>query len=346
MISQSKWKLLPLWFLVMICISGCESLSYYSQSIVGHSQLMLARQPIDKAIASAEEDEKQILETAKVMREFAKNELDLPDNNSYLSFVNLDRSYPVWTVVATPEFSLNPVNWCFPIVGCTSYRGYFSEKNAMIFEKKMQSQGFETIVGGAPAYSTLGWFSDPLIPSMYKYGEITLAEIMFHELAHQQFYVKNNSAYNEAFATVVGEQGALKWLKKNSPDKVQSYLQLLKVRNDFSSLIKDTKLQLQNLYKRSLSESSMRQQKDHLFDTLYEEYLNLRSREWGDKAWYQSWFKEKVNNAKLAAFSTYRDLVPEFEKLLVSCNEDFQLFYLQVEKQKNKGSKAKVPKHC
>ena len=340
-----KFKLIFV-LLLLLFISACETVGYYSQSVIGHSRMMLARQPIDKAIEKTDGKRKELLVLAKSLRQYAVDELSLPDNSSYLNYVDMKRKHPVWSIVAAPEFSIKPVSWCYPIIGCASYRGYFSEQSAQKYAKKMRTKGFETEVGGVTAYSTLGWFNDPLIPSMLRRGDVSLAEVMFHELAHQELYINGNSAFNEAFATVVGEQGALQWLQKNKPETAAIYRQRLQVRNDFSALVKLTKQRLKVLYAEKLDDTDMRMKKQFVFDQFAEEYDELKTSRWSGKAWYGGWLKKPLNNARMASFSTYRDLVPQFEVLLEKCSNNFERFYASVKTQKKQGMQARVPISC
>lgn len=339
-------KLLLITVLAGVSLLGCSTVSYYSQSVVGHSKLMLARQPIEKAIAKSEGDLKRQLELAVEMRRFAVTRLSLPDNNSYLSYVPLKREFPVWSVVAAPEFSLQPQQWCYPIIGCASYRGYFSEDAANDYAQGMIEQDYETEVGGATAYSTLGWFNDPLIPPMLRHGDTFLAQIMFHELAHQQLYVNGNSAFNEAFATVVGEQGALLWLEENNKAEVENHLQLMQVKNEFSALVQVTKKRLEKVYEMSVSDEQKRQQKFETFAQFRRDYETVKADKWQGKEFYAKWFEKPLNNARLAAFATYRDLVPAFEKLFNHCGRDYQRFYSVVASQQKLGEEAVVPTVC
>lgn len=331
-----------------LCIStfGCSTVNYYGQSVAGHTRLMLAREDINSAILKAEGDKKRQLELAKKIRQFAVSELKLPSNNSYLSYVDLQREYPVWSVVAAEEFSLAPKTWCYPVIGCAAYRGYFSEENAQTYAKGLQAQGLETHVGGAAAYSTLGWFSDPLIPSMMRNGDMFMAQIMFHELAHQQLYIKGNSAFNEAFATVVGEWGAVLWLQQNTPESLQKYQRIMSVRNDFSELIKQLKVSLKENYGSNDSDLSKRAKKQQILAKLNDDYEQLVKYKWQGKRWYSAWFSSVPNNAKLVAFATYRDLVPAFEKLLNACENNFSRFYQVVALQKGRGQQAKIATSC
>lgn len=318
---------LALLLLGLTSLTACSTISYYGQSIAGHNRLMWARQSVDKLIETAEPELKAQLQLAKELRQFAVDELALPDNKSYSSYVDLKRDYPVWTVVAADEFSLNPRSWCYPVIGCASYRGYFSKDDALEYAEQLQSQGLETHVGGAIAYSTLGWFSDPLLPSMMRYGEADFAENMFHELAHQVLYVNGNSAFNEAFASVVGEQGALRWLQRHNPDMVSAYLKRLQLTDDFIQLLNETKTELAELYARDVSEKQKRTEKTNIIGQIQDNYLRLKDTQWDGEGDFDRWFETPVNNARLAAISTYRDEMPRLQNLLNQCNGDLGRFF-------------------
>lgn len=310
-----------------LLLSACSSVSYYTQSVVGHSRLMLARQPISKAITKADPELTKQLQLAIELRQYAVNELGLPDNNSYQSYVPLKRDFPVWVVVATQKFSLDAKQWCYLVIGCASYRGYFSLDSAKLYAKGLQKKGYETYIGGATAYSTLGWFADPLLPSMLRYGTAELAETLFHELAHQVVYVNGDSDFNEAFASVVGEQGALRWLKQNRPADVADYVAKLNALDDFSALIQDTKKNLTRIYEKPISDQQKQAAKDAEFENLKLKYQSLKLRKWQNQSWFDSWFETPLDNARLAAFSTYRDRIPQLQAVFEQLNGDFDRFY-------------------
>ena len=197
-----------------LALSGCGT-TYVAQAAKGQFQILTARRPIDRVLADPKStpELKQRLESVRAAREFAARELGLPNNKSYTSYADLDREYVVWSVVATPEFSVEPREWCFPIVGCVAYRGYFKEAKAEEFAAALRTQGFDAMVGGVPAYSTLGKFHDPILSTMLGYGDDELASILFHELSHQVVYIPDDSSFNEAFAVTVEREGLARWLK-------------------------------------------------------------------------------------------------------------------------------------
>jgi len=329
-------------------LSGCSSISYYGQSVVGHSRLMFARQSVDKLLANPETSSelKANLQLAKELRYFSVNTLNLPDNGSYKSYVELSRDFPVWTVVAADEFSVEAKTWCYPIIACAGYRGFYSLLGASSFAKTLQEKGFETTIGGAGAYSTLGWFDDPLLSSMMRHGVADFAETIFHELAHQVLYIKNNTAYNEAFATTVGEQGALLWLRDNRPDLLIDYQVRLVARDDFNQLLASTKTELSELYSSGLPKEEMRTMKQSILKSLVSEYEVLKATKWQGMQWFDRWFEVPVNNARLAALANYRDQVPEFINLLIACDSNFTAFFARVKSAGTEQSSAIVPKTC
>ena len=206
---------------LLVCFSGCSTIGYYHQSISGHFKLISKREPIVNIVNDSGRDENLIkqLHLAQELRLFASDKLKLPDNDSYRSFVQLDRPYVTWNVFAAPEFSISLQQWCFLVIGCVPYRGYFDEADAKRYAEQLSIQGLDVYVAGVPAYSTLGYFDDPLLSSMLDRGELVTASYIFHELAHQQYYLKGDGAFNEAFATSVEEIGVLLWLHEQDRKK-------------------------------------------------------------------------------------------------------------------------------
>ena len=263
-----------------------------------------------------------------------------------LLMLSSKRDFPVWTVVAADEFSVEPITWCYPIIGCAGYRGYYSLQGANNYAKTIMGKGYETSVGGAGAYSTLGWFDDPLLPSMMRYGVADFAETIFHELAHQVVYIKNNTSFNEAFATTVGEQGALLWLHSNRPDLLAEYQARILAKDDFSRLLTANKATLAEVYASNTTLEEMRNAKQIVLGSLRKEYENLKEAKWKGVGWFDSWFDVPVNNARLAAFASYRDQVPEFANLLSVCAVDFNRFYASVKIAGQSEARAVVPNDC
>jgi predicted aminopeptidase len=313
--------------ILLATLSGCGTL-YLAQAANGQMHVLNARRPIDKVVAdpSTPPPLRSRLEEVRSARNFAVTELHLPDNRSYRTYADVKRPFVVWNVVATPEFSVEPKHWCFPIAGCVAYRGYFKEKSARGFGAGLASRGFDVTVGGVPAYSTLGKFADPVLSTMMRYGDSELAAIIFHELAHQLLYVKNDTEFNEAFATTVEDAGLERWLaSRGHPELLRTFLDENTKERAFIELFASSRAQLKQLYAAGLPQEEMRQKKGAVFAALAEGVRALQTQQ-GDH-YYDSWLKEGLNNAHLASIATYYQCVPGFQRLLAQQGGDLQRFY-------------------
>jgi predicted aminopeptidase len=310
-----------------IC-GGC----YLLQSAEGQLQLMRARQPITKVIAAASTPAKlrSQLEAVASIRDFASRELALPDNGSYRSYADVGRPYVVWNVVAAPEFSVAPKEWCYPIVGCVAYRGYFVEARARRFAAEQRKRGLDVVVGGTAAYSTLGHFDDPILNTMVGWDDVELASIVFHELTHQLLYVANDAAFNEALATTVEEEGVKRWLEAQGRARDLAQHRLEQQRYlEIVDLLGATRDKLRAIYARQESVESLRADKRKAFAELRDAFANLRAA-WGGHAPFEAWFDQDINNAHLASVATYFVCVPGFERELRAVNGDLPAFYRRV----------------
>jgi predicted aminopeptidase len=308
--------------------SGC-SIGYYSQSISGHLSLMSSRVDIEDLLNdhNAPSDLKEKLQLVLQIREFASETLQLPKNDSYKSYVELDRKHVVWNVVAAPEFSMELDKWCFLIVGCVNYRGYFSEQDAQSFAEALRAEGKDVYVPGVDAYSTLGWFDDPMLSTLLRRSEPRLAGLVFHELAHQLLYIKNDSAFNESFAKAVEIEGVHRWMQhRGTPKLSQLYAQQKQRNKQFVELVKSTSETLKQLYAQDLPAESMRRKKAEIYQQMQQSYGQLKD-SWQGYNGYDRWFAKDLNNAKLGTVGIYRDLVPAFQALLQQHNGDLQAFY-------------------
>jgi|TARA_B100000686_G_scaffold126998_1_gene134319 predicted aminopeptidase len=320
--------------LFLICISGVISgcsLPYYWQAIGGQLELLQNQVPIHQILESADTNEstKAALQQIVEARKFAIDELNLPDNGSYRTYVDLERSSVVWNVVATKEFVIDPKTWCFPFAGCVSYRGYFDESVANHFAERLKSDGLDTVVVGAAAYSTLGFFEDPILNTMIDIGGQNGASIIIHELAHQKLYVNDDSELNEAFATAVEEYGTELWLMRIGEENARTvYRERMKRRTDFSRLINDQQERLREIFSRPISDLEKRIEKRAAFELMREEYKVLKE-SWGGIADYDSWFNQPLNNAHLATIATYRRWVPGLLWLIDT--QGLELFYREME---------------
>ena len=310
-------------------INGCQSIHYMGQAISGHLDLLNKRQPVEDLIddpQTSDELRRQLVLTTQLL-EFADEELHLPVGDQYRSYVSLERPYVVWNVFAAPELSLEPKTWCYPVAGCTVYRGFFSADNARKFAQRLMDRGYDVIVGGVAAYSTLGWFSDPLLSTFIDRSESGLASLIFHELAHQLIYIPDDSPFNESFATAVSLEGLRRWhISRNNLDQYQRYKKSYQDRQEILSLIAGYRNRLRNLYQSSLSDSIKRRHKAGLLGEMRHEFESL-SRQKASLSVFSHWFEDPLNNARLISISTYNDHVPAFKQLLQDSQYDLKLFY-------------------
>jgi len=300
----------------MLSISGC----YYMQAARGQLDVMSKREPIDELIEAPDTPEELAarLRLVSEARQFAIDELLLPDNDSYRSYADLGRDYVVWNVFAAPEFSLDPKTWCFPIAGCVAYRGYFSEDAARRKADQLAEDGLDVAVGGVPAYSTLGRFDDPVLNTMMHWEDADLVATIFHELAHQVLYVKNDSAFNESFATTVEEIGIERWLtSRDQGGDFNDYNERRERREKTMDTIAAARSDLEKLYASSKAAQEMRRAKETRLAQLANEL--------------PAELEIDLNNARLASMSLYQSRVPEFRALYEKCERELRCFYDQAE---------------
>ncbi len=318
---------------VLLVLVSCTHLGYYSQSLAGGARVLAKRRPVEKVIADPETGEalRRQLEAALEMRRFATEELLLPDNGSYTKYADLGRPYALWNVVAAPELSIEARTWCFMIVGCVAYRGYFSEERAAKFAARMRREGYDVDVGGVAAYSTAGWFVDPLLNTFIDRPEAYLAGLIFHELAHQKVLVKGDTTFTESFAMAVEEEGALRWLAAaDRHDEIESYRLQKRRERQFSDLVFDYRNRLAGLYAADESDEWKRARKAETLADLELAYSELK-RSWGGYPGYDGWFDRGVNNARLALIGLYHQWVPAFQALLEQSEGRLDAFYTEVE---------------
>jgi predicted aminopeptidase len=313
---------------VFALVSGCTSVGYYAQAAKGQLSLLYQAKPIDDWLSDSSVNGglKTKLKRIQEIRAFAVRELGLPDNASYTSYADINRQFVVWNVVATPELSLQPAQWCFPIAGCVDYRGYYDKQAAHDFAQELQNKGMDVRVTGVPAYSTLGWFNDPVLSTFVNYSEPEVARLIFHELAHQIAYAAGDSTFNESFATTIEEIGVSRWLAvRNDKELNNSYRIHQGRRADFLNLLSTYRLKLEAVYQRPITDDEKRQHKLELMQSIDSDYRLLKQN-WSGYSGYDRWFNEPVSNAHFALIATYNDWVPEF-KALLNEQEDLKSFY-------------------
>ncbi|WP_229458858.1 aminopeptidase [Massilia glaciei] len=315
-LSKTKRRLL-LAIAAAACLASCSGINYYAQAAHGQLSLLADARPVDDWLADASTDAKlrERLASARQIRRFAVEHLGLPDNASYRNYAALKRPYVLWNVVAAPELSLVPREWCFPVAGCVNYRGYYAKQGALDFARELRAGGDDVQVGGVPAYSTLGWFNDPLISTFIHYPDAELARLIFHELSHQVVYAPGDSQFNESFASAVEEAGVERWLAAHGNDAMRAKYAAFSVRKaDFIGLLLKIRRALEQNYASAAPVEQKRAAKARLFQQLTNEYQELK-RNWGGYAGYDRFFAEPLSNAHLASVATYNDFVPAFRAL-------------------------------
>ncbi len=320
-----------------VCLgSGCSTIGYYAQAAGGHLEMMRLARPVPEVVADPATPDplRKRLELSQRMRDFAVSELKLPDNTSYRRYADLKRDAVVWNVVAAPELSLTLKTWCFPIMGCVGYRGYFTQAEAQTLAAELQGQGFETRVYGVPAYSTLGWSNwlggDPLLNTFLDWPEIELARLVFHELAHQVAYAADDTTFNESFATAVERIGGRRWLERFGTDEQRRRADTVERRRaEFRALTQRYRGELQAAYAAPGDEAGRRAAKAQLMQSLRADYQALKQGTWSGFAGYDEWF-EHANNASFGVLAAYTELVPQFERLFEAQDGDFERFYAAV----------------
>ena len=322
--------------LLLVCgmlLSGCSTFTYYLQSVGGHLQLVGHSRPVTSVLQDRDLSSRlrRQLELSQQIRDFASRQLALPDNGSYRSYAQLNRKAVLWSVVATPRFSVEPRQWCYPVIGCASYRGYFSRESADGFGADLRREGLDVAVEPVPAYSTLGWFDDPLPSTVIGWPEGDLAGLIFHELAHQRLYLPDDSAFNEAFATAVQRIGTERWFQaRNDRAGLRQWRQAQRRERQFVHLILQTRKRLQALYARTLTTEEMARKKAAAFRQLQREYVAMR-KGWGAAPAFDGWMGRNLNNAHLALIATYEEWEPAFRELLARAGGDLPEFYRQAE---------------
>ena len=321
-----------------LALSGCGAVEFYWQGLTGQVDILARAKPIPEVIESTTDPAlKDRLVRAQAIRAFASRELALPDNRSYTSYADLGRPFVLWNVFAAPDLSLTPRQWCFPVAGCVNYRGYFAEGDARAEAARLAAQGDDVFVGGVPAFSTLGYFDDPVLSTFARYREVDLARLIFHELAHQIVYVKDDTSFNESFAVSVEEEGVARWLayeaKRRDPAEaarlVADFERGQRTRAEFRVMIATARDRLAAIYASPASDDEKRAAKAAVFAAMRADNERQRMALGGPTA-FDRWFDAGANNAGIAAAGLYADRVPQFKALLVEEGGELPRFYERV----------------
>jgi predicted aminopeptidase len=321
--KSRRWmKLLPL-----LALSALGSGCYYMQAAAGQWNVSRRSEPITEVIGQAETPEALAdrLRLVQAARRFSVEELFLPDNETYRNYADIERDYVVWNVFAAPEFSLQPEQWCFPVAGCVSYRGYFSRDAAIRESERLAKDAYDVAVGGVSAYSTLGKLNDPVLSSMLRWDDIQLVGVLFHELAHQVLYIKGDSGFNESFATAVQEFGLERWLESTGrPEDIEVYRERRRTRQSMMALVADARDDLRMHYAATIGDDEKRRLKAARLERLESDIGALLEHSGGKTS---GWLQGELNNARLASLTLYEGRLPSFRALLAECEQDIRCFY-------------------
>lgn len=317
-----------------LLLSSCGTVSFYTQAMRGQYEILHGAKPLDEVAQepSTSTTLRQQLALVKRLREFAREHLDLTAQKQFATYRDLKRPFVVYNVYAAPEFSTEAKTWWYPFVGAAKYRGFFSAAPAKETAHQLKAEGYDVFVAGIRVYSTLGWFHDPVLNTFVSADEASLAETLFHELAHARVFIPGDTDFNEAFATAVGEEGVRRWFRAQGRlAELRKYEVSLGQERQVLALLKDARAKLNALYQRrgTMPVEEMRAKKAAMLDQLRRDYAQ-RKKEGLTGEKYNYWFDGRLNNARLATVASYHGLVPEFTKLLEKDGGDFHQFYADV----------------
>jgi len=318
---------------MVLTLSSCQTLQFYSQAAGGQMEILRKSRPVEPIIAARDTDPKlrKQLVAVENIRRFASDHLSLPGDDSYGKYADLGREYVTWTLYAAPEFSLEPKRWWYPMLGELDYRGFFKEADAGELATELRGEGYDVQVGGVDAYSTLGWFHDPVLNTFVHSADVDLAELIFHELTHRKYFRSGATVFNESFANAVAEEGVKRWLKhEGRREDLKKFEARLVRRAEFYARIDRTRAELEKLYASDLPVEEKRRRKAAIFGDLRDRFRELR-RKWGGRG-LEGWLTRDINNADLVSLHTYQKHVPTFHKLLADCGGDLDVFFKRVKK--------------
>ncbi len=324
-------------------LAGCSQVGFYWQAASGHLKLLQEKQSIERLLADPETppELKHRLQLVQAVRTFAIEELKLPERAGYTGYVKLNRPYATVVVTAAQPLELKAYRWCYLLIGCQEYRGYFDEGEAQAYAKQLeQTESLDVAVGYATAYSTLGWLNGPLIPDFFsdpilstfleQRTEVVIATLI-HEMAHQVLYVKGDTSFNESFAVFVEQEGVRRFLASQTErDRRvwERYQQANRERARFRELIRQATAQLQEVYQQALPDEEKRQRKQAVLLQLKAAYA--AERDSFEVLSYDRWFAQDLNHAHLLGVARYHNRVAAFERLFADSGADWNSFYEKV----------------
>jgi predicted aminopeptidase len=327
-LTQRTGRLLMLPAL-LVALAACAGPSYYAQAISGHFDLVRHQQDIEALLQNPDTEAGLAAELRQALeiRRFAIDVLGLPDSGSYTHFVATGREAVTWNVFAAPKFSLEPKRWCFPVAGCVPYRGYFDEDAARRFAARLAQKGYDVATVPATAYSTLGWFDDPLLDTMLGMDDMRTAAFLFHEMAHQDLYVRGDAAFNEAYASFIEDKGVELWLQTTGrAEKLPDWRAQQAAALQFNALLQSSRDQLAEEYRSEHPPAVMQRNKTAILDRLRTDYRELVESAWHGRDRFGHWFGADLNNARLAMVASYRGGACAFEALFEQSGDDLGRF--------------------
>lgn len=319
---------------IVLLLQGCADFGYYWHSARGHLAVMSQRIDIEDLFEDERLDTKlrERLVLVGEIRQFAVDRLSLPDNDSYHSYVQLDRPYVLQNLFAAPEFSTRLRQWCYPLIGCASYRGYYDEARLERYLEKLKAENLDIHIGRVAAYSTLGWFDDPVLSSFVYWPEHRLAGLLFHELTHEQLYIDDDTTFNESLATAVQQAGIELWLRSRERfAQLDRYRRWLEYRSRVMTLIAESRTELETIYAQEIDAEDKRLRKALILDRARSRHTEI-ARAHGIESGFTDWFASGLNNAKIGSVGAYNDQLPAFRSILRAHDNDFERFFDYVER--------------
>lgn len=346
-------KTLAIICFTLICLlnSGCQA-GYLLKSAWSQADLLLSRVPIERILNSPETDralsadDLRKLKLALEAKAFGERTLGLKKNGNYRSFVQLNRPYVTYIVSAAASDRLEPHLWSFPIVGAVPYKGYFNSDDAKDEADKLKALGLDTYLRGATAYSTLGWFDDPVLSSMLRYSDYDLVNLIIHESVHATLYIKSAADFNERLATFIGDTGAELFFLEKEGAQSETLREAKSNRDDdraFSKFISNEIDLLEKWYSETKPDAPdfANLKKARLAEILktYELRLfpQLKNSKYAERL-RKDLSSENLNNASLLAWKTYVYDLNDFQVVFEKMGRDptkFMEFAKSLEKSKD-----------
>ena len=312
-----------------LLLGGCSTIGFYGQAVRGHFEVMGNARPVEQVIRDPRTSDavRHKLRLTTEVRRYARDRLGMDVGRQYTRYSDIGRRHVVWNVFATPALSLDAKTWCYPVAGCVGYRGYFAESEARAYADSLRREGYDVHVGGVGAYSTLGWFSDPILNSFTERPDADLAELLFHELSHATVYLPGDTAFNESFAMAVQEIATRDWLTRTGRQALlEEYNAGLHATEAFRDLVRQGQDELGRIYASSWSDGKKLAAKHQAFERMYQRYLRVKPSLGGFS--YDRYFDPRtMNNAKLATVGLYDQWLPSFRELARAAGGHLPTFF-------------------